>query len=90
VGISYLFGCGGKALGAIIDPIGEIAPYLRAAEEVGVRIRYVVDTHISTPIMSRPDGISLKPPAQNMSSTPALRPPRSAACRTATFCRLAT
>jgi glyoxylase-like metal-dependent hydrolase (beta-lactamase superfamily II) len=46
VGISYLFGCGGKALGAVIDPIGEIAPYLRAAEDVGVRIRYVVDTHI--------------------------------------------
>jgi glyoxylase-like metal-dependent hydrolase (beta-lactamase superfamily II) len=46
VGISYLVGCGGKALGAVIDPIGEIAPYLRAAEDVGVRIRYVVDTHI--------------------------------------------
>src|SRR5215831_14062944 len=46
VGVSYLFGCGGKALGAVVDPVGEIAPYLRAAEDAGMRIRYVVDTHI--------------------------------------------
>jgi hydroxyacylglutathione hydrolase len=46
VGVSYLFGCGGKAVGAVVDPAGEIAPYLRAAEDVGVRIRYVIDTHI--------------------------------------------
>jgi hydroxyacylglutathione hydrolase len=46
VGVSYLFGCGGKALGAVVDPAGEIAPYLRAAEDTGMRIRYVVDTHI--------------------------------------------
>ena len=23
VGISYLFGCGGKATGAVVDPVGE-------------------------------------------------------------------
>jgi len=46
VGISYLFGCGGRALGAVVDPVGEIAPYLHAAEDGGMRIRYVVDTHI--------------------------------------------
>jgi hydroxyacylglutathione hydrolase len=46
VGISYLFGCGGKALGAVVDPAGEVAPYLRAADDAGMRIRYVVDTHI--------------------------------------------
>jgi hydroxyacylglutathione hydrolase len=46
VGISYLFGCGGKAAGAVVDPIGDIQFYLRAAEEAGMRIRFVIDTHI--------------------------------------------
>jgi hydroxyacylglutathione hydrolase len=46
VGISYLFGCGGKAAGAVVDPVGDIQFYLRAAEETGMRIRFVIDTHI--------------------------------------------
>ena len=46
VGVSYLFGCGGKVAGAVVDPAGDIARYLGAAEETGLRIRYVVDTHI--------------------------------------------
>ncbi|QSZ06008.1 MBL fold metallo-hydrolase [Rhizobium leguminosarum] len=46
VGISYLFGCGGKAAGAVVDPVGEIEPYLRAAEEAGMRIHFVIDTHL--------------------------------------------
>jgi glyoxylase-like metal-dependent hydrolase (beta-lactamase superfamily II) len=46
VGISYLFGCGGKAAGAVVDPVGDIEVYMRAAQETGMRIRFVVDTHI--------------------------------------------
>lgn len=46
IGISYLFGCGGKASCAVVDPVGEIEPYLRAAEEGGMRIHYVIDTHV--------------------------------------------
>lgn len=46
VAISYLFGCGGKAAAAVVDPVGEIAPYLNAAQDTGMRILYVVDTHI--------------------------------------------
>jgi hydroxyacylglutathione hydrolase len=46
VAISYLFGCGGKAAGAVVDPVGEIEPYLTAAEATGLRILYVIDTHI--------------------------------------------
>jgi glyoxylase-like metal-dependent hydrolase (beta-lactamase superfamily II) len=46
VGISYLFGCGGKASGAVVDPAGDIERYLRAAEETGMLIKFVVDTHI--------------------------------------------
>jgi hydroxyacylglutathione hydrolase len=46
VAIFYLFGCGGKGAAAVVDPVGEIAPYLRAAQETGMRILSVIDTHI--------------------------------------------
>lgn len=46
VAISYFAACGSHAAAAIVDPIGDIAPYLRVAEEAGTRIRYVVDTHL--------------------------------------------
>ena len=46
VAISYLFGCGGKATCAVTDPVGDIAPYLRVADNTGMNIKYVVDTHI--------------------------------------------
>ncbi|MFK0690468.1 MBL fold metallo-hydrolase [Mesorhizobium sp. IMUNJ 23033] len=46
VGASYLFGCGGKAAAAVVDPIGDIAPYLEVAQATGMRILYVIDTHI--------------------------------------------
>lgn len=46
VGVSYLFGCGGRAAGAVVDPVGEIEPYLRAAENAGMRIQFVIDTHV--------------------------------------------
>lgn len=44
--LSYLFGCGGRAMAAVVDPVGPIAPYSEAAEATGTRIRYVIDTHI--------------------------------------------
>lgn len=46
VAISYLFGCGGRAVAAVVDPLGPIAAYLEAAEAAGMRIRYVIDTHL--------------------------------------------
>lgn len=46
VAASYFFGCAGHAAAAVVDPLGDIAPYLRAAEETGMRIRYVIDTHL--------------------------------------------
>jgi hydroxyacylglutathione hydrolase len=46
VGISYLFGCGGCATGAVVDPAAEIEPYLRAEEDAGMRIHFVIDTHV--------------------------------------------
>jgi hydroxyacylglutathione hydrolase len=46
VAASYLVGCGGKASGAVIDPVGDPAPYIEAAAKTGMRILYVIDTHI--------------------------------------------
>src|SRR6516162_9917618 len=46
VALSYLFGCGGRAAGAVVDPLGALSPYLKAAEATGMRIRYVIDTHL--------------------------------------------
>jgi glyoxylase-like metal-dependent hydrolase (beta-lactamase superfamily II) len=46
VAISYFAACGTHAAAAVVDPIGEITPYLRLAEEAGTRIRYVIDTHL--------------------------------------------
>jgi glyoxylase-like metal-dependent hydrolase (beta-lactamase superfamily II) len=46
VAISYLFGCGGKACGAVVDPAGDVQHYLDAARATGMNIRYVIDSHI--------------------------------------------
>jgi glyoxylase-like metal-dependent hydrolase (beta-lactamase superfamily II) len=46
VGVSYFFGCAGKGTGAVVDPIDEVEHYLRASAELGLPIRYVIDTHV--------------------------------------------
>jgi hydroxyacylglutathione hydrolase len=46
VAVSYLFGCGGKSAGAVIDPVEPPAFYMREAEALGLRILYVFDTHV--------------------------------------------
>ncbi|MEY9102514.1 hydroxyacylglutathione hydrolase [Sinorhizobium fredii] len=37
---------GGRASGAVIDPAGEVEPYPRAAEQTGMRILYIIGTHV--------------------------------------------
>ena len=46
IAASYLFGCGGRAAAAVVDPLGDSAPYLEAADKTGMRILYVIDTHL--------------------------------------------
>lgn len=46
VAASYLFGCGGKASGAVVDPLGDPGLYVEAAAKAGMRILYVIDTHL--------------------------------------------
>jgi len=64
VGISYLFGCGGKATGAVVDPVGDIEPYLLAADQTGMRIDYVIDTHIHADHLSAARKLADKTGAQ--------------------------
>jgi hydroxyacylglutathione hydrolase len=46
IAVSYLLGCPMKGIGAVVDPIGDVARYLKESEEGGVPIRYVIDTHM--------------------------------------------
>ena len=46
VAASYLVGCGGKRVAAVIDPLGEPDRYLDDAAALGVELRYVIDTHV--------------------------------------------
>jgi glyoxylase-like metal-dependent hydrolase (beta-lactamase superfamily II) len=46
VAASYLFGCGGKGVAAVVDPLGNLDRYLRDAERLGMAIKYVIDTHL--------------------------------------------
>lgn len=46
IAASYMLGCAGRSAAAVVDPIGDIAPYLQLAKETGMRIKYVIDTHL--------------------------------------------
>ncbi len=46
VAASYLVGCGGKGVSAVIDPLEDIDLYVKASAEHGMTIRYVIDTHV--------------------------------------------
>ena len=46
VAASCVLGCGGKASAAVVDPVGDIAPYLEAAKATGMQILYVIETHL--------------------------------------------
>jgi glyoxylase-like metal-dependent hydrolase (beta-lactamase superfamily II) len=35
-----------RGAAAVVDPVGDPAPYLRVAKESGMAIKYVIDTHI--------------------------------------------
>jgi glyoxylase-like metal-dependent hydrolase (beta-lactamase superfamily II) len=46
VAASYLVGCAGHGVCAIVDPVDDVQVYVRAAEDHGTKIRYVIDTHV--------------------------------------------
>lgn len=46
VAASYLVGCAGCGVGAVVDPVEPAAVYLERAHELDLRIVYVLDTHV--------------------------------------------
>ena len=46
IAISYVFGCGGRSVGAVCDPIDDPELYIRLSEENGLRLQYIIDTHL--------------------------------------------
>ncbi|HUW80078.1 MAG TPA: MBL fold metallo-hydrolase, partial [Acidocella sp.] len=46
VAASYLLGCVGQSISAVVDPLFPIELYLEAAEATATPIRFVIDTHI--------------------------------------------
>jgi glyoxylase-like metal-dependent hydrolase (beta-lactamase superfamily II) len=46
IAASYLFGCGSKHVCCVVDPVAEPQRYLDAASELGMQVRYVIDTHV--------------------------------------------
>jgi hydroxyacylglutathione hydrolase len=64
VAVSYLFGCGGQAAGAVVDPVAEPDFYLREAAALGLSIRYVVDTHLHADHLSSARALALAADAE--------------------------
>ena len=47
IAASYLFGCGSKAQGVVVDPLEEdVDFYMQEAKQLGMNIEYVIDTHL--------------------------------------------
>lgn len=47
VAASYLFGCGSQSTGIVVDPLlSETNFYLQESERLGMKIKYVIDTHL--------------------------------------------
>jgi glyoxylase-like metal-dependent hydrolase (beta-lactamase superfamily II) len=64
VAASYLFGCAGHAACAVVDPIGDIEAYVRAAADTGMQIRYVIDTHVHADHISAGRGLAARTEAE--------------------------
>jgi glyoxylase-like metal-dependent hydrolase (beta-lactamase superfamily II) len=46
IAASYLLGCGGHGVCAVVDPVEDVDLYTRTALATRMQIRYVVDTHV--------------------------------------------
>lgn len=46
IAASYMVGCAGKGIAAVVDPVAAPSTYLKMATALGTQIRYVVDTHV--------------------------------------------
>ncbi|MBL8994002.1 MAG: MBL fold metallo-hydrolase, partial [Spirochaetia bacterium] len=46
VAISYLLGCGSKSSAVVVDPVYPPDFYLKESKTLGMKILYVIDTHL--------------------------------------------
>jgi len=46
IAVSYVLGCGSHGAAAVVDPVDSPETYLEAAASLGMRIRFVIDTHV--------------------------------------------
>ncbi|HEX9565006.1 MAG TPA: MBL fold metallo-hydrolase [Gemmatimonadaceae bacterium] len=46
IAASYLVACAGQGVAVVVDPVDEASTYRRLVDELGVRIKYVIDTHL--------------------------------------------
>lgn len=46
IAASYIVGCGGKRACVVVDPVDAPERYVRAANDLGMDVRYVIDTHV--------------------------------------------
>ena len=46
IAASYVFGCGSKRAGCVVDPVEPPEFYLREASALGLEVRCVIDTHV--------------------------------------------
>src|SRR5262245_26561952 len=46
VGASYLLGCGGHGVCAVVDPVDRVDLYIDLATSTHMTITYVIDTHV--------------------------------------------
>lgn len=46
IAASYLLGCGGQGVCAVVDPLDDVGLYVRTAAETHMQIKYVIDTHV--------------------------------------------
>lgn len=46
VAASYVFGCGSRHAAVVVDPVADPRAYLEQAAQLGMEIKYVIDTHV--------------------------------------------
>jgi hydroxyacylglutathione hydrolase len=68
---SYLIGSDQTGEAAVVDPRRDVAPYLAAAGQAGLRIRYVLETHVHNDFLSGARAIAQRLGAEHLASAEA-------------------
>src|SRR5690349_10016159 len=68
---SYLIGSDSTREAAVVDPRRDVDVYLKAAAEAGLRIRYVLETHVHNDFLSGAKAIAERLGAEHAASAEA-------------------